>query len=291
MTPEINTAAVLGAGAMGAGIAQVAAQAGIKTRLFDISEEFAMGGLAKIKAMLDKGVARGKVTEEKRAGVLANLTPCWDLATAMNGVDLVIEAVPERLDLKLNIFKQVSELVRADTLIATNTSSISITKLAVAVDNPSRFLGLHFFNPPPLMPLLEVVHGEETSKQTLDAALELSKRMGKEPIVVRDSPGFASSRLGVVIGLEAIRMLEEGVASAADIDKAMELGYRFPMGPLKLTDLIGIDVRLDIASYLDANLEGDRFKVPDLMRKMVAEGKHGKKTGQGFYTWVDGQAT
>jgi 3-hydroxybutyryl-CoA dehydrogenase len=291
MTPEIKTAAVLGAGAMGAGIAQVAAQAGIKTHLFDISEEFAMGGLAKITAMLDKGVARGKVSEEKRASVLANLTPCWDMATAMDGADLVIEAVPERLDLKLSIFKQVSDLVRADTLIATNTSSISITKLAASVDNPSRFLGLHFFNPPPLMPLLEVVHGEATSQKSLDAALELSKRMGKEPIVVRDSPGFASSRLGVAIGLEAIRMVEEGVASAADIDKAMELGYRFPMGPLKLTDLIGIDVRLDIASYLDANLEGDRFTVPDLMRKMVAEGKHGKKTGQGFYTWVDGQAT
>ncbi|MDP7062261.1 MAG: 3-hydroxyacyl-CoA dehydrogenase family protein [Planctomycetota bacterium] len=290
MTPEINTAAILGAGAMGAGIAQVAAQAGIQTSLFDISEEFAMAGLAKITAMLDKGVARGKVSEEERANVLTKLTPSWDVEAATNGVDLVIEAVPERLDLKLEIFQKVSDLVRSDTLIATNTSSISITKLAKAVANPSRFLGLHFFNPPPLMPLLEVVHGEETSQHSLDAALSLSKRMGKEPIVVRDSPGFASSRLGVAIGLEAIRMLEEGVASAADIDKAMELGYRFPMGPLKLTDLIGIDVRLDIASYLDANLEGDRFKVPELMRAMVAEGKHGKKTGQGFYTWVDGQA-
>ena len=290
MNPEIKTAAVLGAGAMGAGIAQVAAQAGIHTRLFDIKEEFAMAGMAKITAMLDKGVARGKVSDEKRAQGLANLTPCWNMETALEGVDLVIEAVPERLDLKLDIFAQVSAKVSEQCIIATNTSSISITKLAKAVTNPSRFLGLHFFNPPPLMPLLEVVHGEETSEESLAAALELSKRMGKEPIVVRDSPGFASSRLGVAIGLEAIRMLEEGVASAADIDKAMELGYRFPMGPLKLTDLIGIDVRLDIATYLDANLDGDRFKVPELMRKMVAEGHHGKKTGRGFYTWVDGQA-
>jgi len=290
MNHEIKTAAVLGAGAMGAGIAQVAAQAGIHTRLFDIKEEYALAGFEKIAAMLVRGVSRGKVSVEQRAAVLAQLQPCWDLEIALEGVDLVIEAVPERLDLKLDLFAQVSALVKAETLIATNTSSISISKLAQAVQNPARFLGLHFFNPPPLMPLLEVVHGVETSQKTLAAALALSARLGKEAIVVRDSPGSASSRLGVAIGLEAIRMLEEGVASAADIDKAMELGYRFPMGPLKLTDLIGIDVRLDIATYLDANLPGDRFQIPELMRTMVAEGKHGKKTGQGFYTWVDGQA-
>ncbi len=290
MNLKINTATVLGAGAMGAGIAQVTAQAGISTRLFDIQEEYALAGLAKIEGMLDRGVSRGKVSLEQRAAVLAKLQPCWDLELALEAADLVIEAVPERLDLKLEIFAQVSGLVKTETIIATNTSSISITKLAQAVQNPARFLGLHFFNPPPFMPLLEVVYGQETSQETLDSALALSVRLGKEAIVVRDSPGFASSRLGVAIGLEAIRMLEEGVASAADIDKAMELGYRFPMGPLKLTDLIGIDVRLDIATYLDANLPGDRFQIPELMRTMVAEGKFGKKTGQGFYTWVDGEA-
>lgn len=286
---SIQTAAVLGAGAMGAGIAQVAAQAGIRTRLYDIEESFARGGMAKIEAMLEKGVQKEKMTAERKLEVLELLEPVWDLECAVEGVDLVIEAAPEKLDLKQDIFKRVAAVVSAETLIATNTSSLSVTKLAKVVPNPDRFLGLHFFNPPPLMKLLEVVHGAETSAGTLQRALELSERMGKSPIVVKDAPGFASSRLGVTLGLEAIRMVEEGVASAADIDTAMELGYRHPMGPLKLTDMIGLDVRLHISEYLAETLDDVRFKAPNLMRQMVSDGHLGRKSGRGFYDWSSGQ--
>lgn len=285
----IQTAAVLGAGAMGAGIAQVAAQAGIQTRLYDIEESFARGGMAKIEAMLAKGVSKGKMTEERKAEVLALLEPVWDLEDAVRGADLVIEAAPEKLSLKQNIFTRVSAVASAHAMIATNTSSLSVSELASVVENPSRFIGLHFFNPPPLMKLLEVVRGELTSQVTVDRALELSERMGKSPIVVKDAPGFASSRLGVTLGLEAIRMVEEGVASAADIDTAMELGYRHPMGPLKLTDMIGLDVRLHISEYLAETLDDVRFKAPELMRQMVADGHLGRKSGRGFYDWSDGQ--
>ncbi|MDA0666427.1 MAG: 3-hydroxyacyl-CoA dehydrogenase family protein [Planctomycetota bacterium] len=284
----IQTAAVLGAGAMGAGIAQVAAQAGIRTRLYDIEESLARDGMAKIEAMLEKGVQKGKVTAERKAEVLALLEPVWNLECAVSGVDLVIEAAPEKLSLKQDIFKRVAAIVSPEALIATNTSSLSVTELATVVPNPERFLGLHFFNPPPLMKLLEVVRGEKTSKQVLERALELSERMGKSPIVVKDAPGFASSRLGVTLGLEAIRMVEEGVASAADIDTAMELGYRHPMGPLKLTDMIGLDVRLHISEYLAETLDDVRFKAPALMRQMVAEGHLGRKSGRGFYDWSSG---
>jgi 3-hydroxybutyryl-CoA dehydrogenase len=179
---------------------------------------------------------------------------------------------------------QIESVVADDCLIASNTSSLSITKISAGMNHPQRFLGMHFFNPVPLMALLEVVVGEQTDSVNCDLAVELSKRLGKEPIVVRDSPGFASSRLGVSIGLEAMRMLEDGVASAADIDKAMELGYRHPMGPLRLTDLVGLDVRLSIAENLYKKL-GDRFTPPQILRDMVAKGKLGKKSGEGFYTW------
>ncbi|MGB0953561.1 MAG: 3-hydroxyacyl-CoA dehydrogenase family protein [Planctomycetota bacterium] len=286
--PSIKTAAILGAGAMGAGIAQVAAQAGIRTRLFDIEESFARKGMERITAMLDKGVAKGKMEASKRDEVLSLLEPSWNLEEAVAGVDLVIEAAPEKLDLKQDIFKRVAAVVDEQCLIATNTSSLSVTELGSVVNASERFLGLHFFNPPPLMKLLEVVRGADTSEATVERALELAERMGKSPIVVADAPGFASSRLGVALGLEAIRMVEEGVASPADIDTAMELGYRHPMGPLKLTDLVGLDVRLHISEYLADNLDDTRFKAPELMRKMVEAGEVGKKVGKGFYDWSDG---
>lgn len=286
--PSIKTAAILGAGAMGAGIAQVAAQAGIRTRLFDIEESFARAGMERITAMLDKGVAKGKMEASKREEVLGLLKPCWDLEEAVAGVDLVIEAAPEKLDLKQDIFRRVAAVVDEQCLIATNTSSLSVTELSSVVNASERFLGLHFFNPPPLMKLLEVVRGAETSEATVARALELAERMGKSPIVVADAPGFASSRLGVALGLEAIRMVEEGVASPADIDTAMELGYRHPMGPLKLTDLVGLDVRLHISEYLADKLDDVRFKAPELMRRMVEAGDVGKKAGKGFYDWSDG---
>ena len=196
----------------------------------------------------------------------------------------MIEAVPELLDLKASIFARVEQVVNSDAILATNTSSLPITDLASSLQHPQRFVGMHFFNPVPIMALVEVVRGAASSESTVEAAVSLAVALGKEPIVVQDSPGFATSRLGLVIGLEAIRMLEAGVASAEEIDKAMELGYRHPMGPLRLTDLVGLDVRLAIAEYLHQEI-GEQFRPPELLRQLVAEGHLGKKTGQGFHRW------
>jgi len=199
-------------------------------------------------------------------------------------VDLVIEAVPERLELKEQVFAELERHAPTSALLATNTSSLSITEIQAGLREPGRVLGLHFFNPVHINALVEVVRGERTDPAVVDAGVAFARRLGKEPIVVKDSPGFASSRLGVLLGLEAMRMLEEGVATAEAIDKAMEVGYRHPMGPLRLTDLVGLDVRLDIARYLHSKL-GDRFRPPAILERLVAEGNLGKKTGRGFYTW------
>jgi len=215
---------------------------------------------------------------------LDHLRVAPELEEATRGADLIIEAVPEELDLKRNIFAQVDLVCGEETIIASNTSSMSITKLAGSVERRDRFVGMHFFNPPHVMKLIEIVRGERTSDDTIAETRAVAEKMGKQPIVVRDTPGFATSRLGVAIGLEAIRMLEEGVASAEDIDRAMELGYNHPMGPLRLTDLVGLDVRLGIAEYLAATL-GPRFEPPQLLRDMVAKGHLGKKSGRGFYEW------
>ncbi len=282
---SIERAAVLGAGTMGHGIAHVLAACGVETRLFDVSAEAVAGGLAKVEANLDKGVARGKVTEDARAAALANLSGATVLDAAIDGVQAVIEAVPERMELKTGIFGELGEKLDETVLLATNTSSLSITEIADATRHPERVVGMHFFNPVHIMKLVEVVRTERSSDAAAALALGLARRMGKDPIDVRDAPGFASSRLGIAIGMEAIRMVEEEVASAADIDKAMTLGYGFPMGPLKLTDLVGLDVRLAIAEYLSGQL-GDRFTPPQLLRDKVARGELGKKSGQGFYDWT-----
>lgn len=286
-TPEsIRSAAVLGAGTMGHGIAQVCAAAGITTRLFDVRQSLVDDGLAKITKNLDKGIARGKVSEEAKASTLENLSGTADFAAAVSGVDIVIEAVPERLELKQRLFADAAGHVSADAILATNTSSLSIGSIAAGVPGPERVIGAHFFNPVHIMKLLEIVVGEATSPAVLARVQAWGARLGKECITVKDAPGFATSRLGLVIGLEAIRMVEQGVASAEDIDKAMSLGYGFPMGPLKLTDLVGLDVRLHIAEYLSEHLEeGAHFKPPKLLRDMVAAGKLGKKSGEGFYRW------
>ena len=277
--------AVLGAGTMGHGIAQVAAQAGWETVLYDVRDDLAAAGIERIGANLEKGVARGKVSEADRDATLARLSPSSDLAGAAAGCMLVVEAAPERMDLKKEIFGVISEAAPADALLATNTSSLSVTEIAASSKGPERVLGMHFFNPPWVLKLLEVVRAQQTSEEALARAKTLGERMGREMIVVADSPGFATSRLGLVIGLEAMRMLQEGVASAEDIDRAMELGYRHPMGPLKLTDLVGLDVRLAIAEYLHRELGGEQFRPPPILRKLVRAGKLGKKTGEGFYTW------
>ena len=281
---DIKIAAVLGAGTMGHGIAQVLAMAGIETRLFDVAPDAVDAGLAKIQANLDKGVARGKVEEDARAQALASLTGASELSVAVEGAQVVIEAAPERMELKQSIFSDLSEFSAPDALLATNTSSLSITEIGQVCSRPERVVGMHFFNPVHIMKLVEVVRTGASSDEAVTCAMELARRMGKEPIDVADAPGFASSRLGIAIGMEAIRMVESGVASAEDIDKAMTLGYGFPMGPLRLTDLVGLDVRLSIAEYLASTL-GDRFTPPALLREMVESGRLGQKSGEGFYVW------
>lgn len=283
--PLTGPVAVLGAGTMGRGIAHVVALAGHETRLYDVDAGVLANALESVRANLDRGVELGKVEGDARDSALAHLHTTVDLAAAVAETDLVIEAVPEKLELKRQVLSDVTEHVRPVTVIASNTSSLSISAIAASVGGPERVLGLHFFNPVHIMALVEVVSGERTTERVVEQAVEFVERIGKEPIVVRDSPGFASSRLGVTLGLEAIRMLQEGVASARDIDRAMELGYRHPMGPLKLTDLVGLDVRLEIARYLHRELGSDRFRPPELLEQMVEEGRLGKKSGEGFYEW------
>jgi 3-hydroxybutyryl-CoA dehydrogenase len=228
------------------------------------------------------------VTEDQRDAVLSRLRTTTDIRDAVTGADLVIEAAPESMALKESIFREVDEAAPEGAILASNTSSLSIARIAAVLRRPERFVGMHFFNPVHIMALVEVVWGPETSDETRASAVAFARRLGKEPIVVKDAPGFASSRLGIVLGMEAIRMVEQGVASPEDIDKAMELGYRHPMGPLKLTDLVGLDVRLGIAEYLHETLGSEAFAPPELLRSMVAEGKLGKKSGQGFYDWREG---
>jgi 3-hydroxybutyryl-CoA dehydrogenase len=286
-TDPIRTVAVLGAGTMGQGIAQVCAAAGLVTRVFDAATGKAEQAIASIGGQLDRLVGKGKLTEDKRAAALGALSPATTLAGACQDVDLVIESAPESMDLKAKILAEVVDKAPSGALLGSNTSSLSLTELGTRVGAADRTLGLHFFNPPPVMELLEIVRGIGTSNEAIDRALAFAAAVGKTAIVVRDFPGFATSRLGVVLGAEAMRMLESGVASAVDIDRAMELGYRHPMGPLKLTDLVGLDVRLAILDHLHKEL-GEQFRAPALLRQMVRAGKLGKKTGEGFYVWKEG---
>jgi 3-hydroxybutyryl-CoA dehydrogenase len=279
--------AVLGAGTMGHGIAQVAAMAGFRVELFDVADAALKSALAKVRQNLAKGVERGKVTAEVRDRALGHLTTTKALSGAVGDADLVIEAVPEDLNLKKSLFDSVDAQAPDHALLATNTSALSVTEIAASTRRPSQVVGMHFFNPPHILSLLELVRAEQTSDATLAAARAVGERMGRELVVVNDSPGFATSRLGLVLGLEAIRMVEQGVASPADIDRAMELGYRHPMGPLRLTDLVGLDVRLSIAEYLHRELGGEQFRPPQVLRRLVRAGKLGKKTGEGFYRWEE----
>jgi 3-hydroxybutyryl-CoA dehydrogenase len=282
---DITSIAVVGAGTMGHGIAQVAAMAGYRVALFDAEEGAAARGLARIAENLDKGVERGKVTAEGRDAALRSVRVADGLEDAVSGAGLIIEAIVESMDVKADLFRRLGRLAGPGAILATNTSSLSVGKLAEETSRPDAVIGMHFFNPVHIMKLLEIVVHDGTSEGTRDAALAVAQRMGKEPIVVRNVPGFASSRLGVALGLEAMRMVEQGVASAADIDRAMELGYNHPMGPLKLTDIVGLDVRLSIADYLYAELGSETFRAPEILRRKVAEGNLGKKTGEGFYVW------
>ena len=282
---EIREVAVIGAGTMGAGIAQVCAQAGWKTNLFDAFPEGLERGMARIDAFWDKGIARGKTTPEQKAEWGARLHAVGDLAEAVGNADMVIEAVPEIPDLKQSIFADLDRLAPAHAILGTNTSSLSIAGIAAATSRPEQVIGMHFFNPVPIMKLLELVRHDSTSDATVAAAEAAGVAMGKTTILVKDVPGFATSRLGVVLGNEAIRMLADGVASAADIDTAMVLGYKHPMGPLKLTDLVGLDVRRDILLNLQRSFNDDRYAPHPLLEEMVTKGHLGQKSGQGFFEW------
>ena len=290
MTMTIQRVAVIGAGTMGAGIAQVCAQAGWKTNLYDAFPEGLERGMERIEAFWEKGIARGKTTNEQREEWSAMLTPVSDLAEAVGEADLVIEAVPEIPEVKHSIFAQLDEFAPPHAVLGTNTSSLSIADIAAVTNRPEQVIGMHFFNPVPIMKLLEVVQHDRTSQTTIATAQSAGAAMGKTSILVRDIPGFATSRLGVVLGNEAIRMLADGVASAKDIDTAMVLGYKHPMGPLALTDLVGLDVRRDILLNLQRSFNDDAYAPHPLLERLVSEGRLGKKTGKGIYDWSSGQA-
>ena len=290
MTMTIQRVAVIGAGTMGAGIAQVCAQAGWKTNLYDAFPEGLERGMVRTESFWEKGIARGKTTTEQRDEWSALLTPFSDLAEAVSKADMVIEAVPEIPDLKHSIFAQLDRLAPPHAVLGTNTSSLSIADIAAVTNRPEQVIGMHFFNPVPIMKLLELVQHGSTSDATIAVAQAAGKAMGKTTILVKDIPGFATSRLGVVLGNEAIRMLADGVASAKDIDTAMVLGYKHPMGPLALTDLVGLDVRRDILLNLQRSFNDDAYAPHPLLERLVSEGRLGKKTGKGIYDWSSGQA-
>ncbi len=277
--------AVIGAGTMGHGIAQVAALAGYRTVLTDARPETLEPALNRIRKNLDGAVQRGKLTPDAAQAALDRLSIATSLEETVGNADFVIEAVVEDLELKQKLFGELAGLVGVDVTLATNTSSLSVTKIADAAPPAGRVIGMHFFNPVHIMKLVEVVRHERADPAHVERVVQLAREMGKEPVVVRDTPGFASSRLGVVLGLEAMRMVEQGVASAEDIDKAMELGYGHPMGPLKVTDLVGLDVRLAIAEYLHRELGSPHYQPPAILVDMVKAGHLGKKSGKGFYEW------
>jgi 3-hydroxybutyryl-CoA dehydrogenase len=282
---DIRRVAVIGAGTMGHGIAQVAALAGWDVTLTDARTAALGPARERIRQNLDGGVSRGKVTAEAASAALARISLATAVGDAVAAADLVIEAVIEDLDVKRELFAEIAAVAPRAATLATNTSSLSVARIAEAVPDAGRVVGMHFFNPVHVMKLVEVVTHDASDRAHVDRVAAAARAMGKEPILVRDAPGFASSRLGVVLGLEAMRMVEQGVASAADIDRAMELGYGHPMGPLKVTDLVGLDVRLAIAEYLHRELGGAHYAPPDILRAKVRAGELGKKTGRGFHQW------
>lgn len=280
---------VIGAGTMGRGIAGVCALAGHDTRVFDADPDAQRAVRGHVESTWSRAVDKGKLTAAAAESARHRLRIIERLKDATE-VDIAIEAVPEALDLKQMLFSELDDLCPSRTILASNTSSLSITRIGKATGRRDRVIGIHFFNPVAAMPLVEIVLGHDTSAETERRALELVRSLGKEAVRVHDSPGFATSRLGVALGLEAMRMVEEGIASAEDIDRALELGYGHRMGPLKTTDLVGLDVRLAIAETLAAELPSDRFTPPEILRTLVAEGKVGRKSGEGFYRWEGDKA-
>ncbi|MFI7161120.1 MULTISPECIES: 3-hydroxyacyl-CoA dehydrogenase family protein [Rhodococcus] len=277
-----KTVGVIGGGRMGAGIAQVFAGLGGAVTIAESGD--AEAALQRVSTGLDRAHERGKLGDQDPATVLARVSVVGAVSSLPPSLDLIVEAVPEIAALKVEVLAAAETVAGERTVIASNTSSMSIAELGAALTDPSRFIGMHFFNPVPASLLVEIVRAPQTRPEVVDSVRAWVSMLGKAEVLVNDSPGFATSRLGVGLGLEAIRMLEEGVADAESIDRAMELGYRYPMGPLRSTDLVGLDVRLAIAEHLASTL-GDRFTPPALLREKVARGELGRKTGQGFHTW------
>ncbi|MBH33777.1 MAG: 3-hydroxybutyryl-CoA dehydrogenase [Euryarchaeota archaeon] len=284
----IRVVGVIGAGTMGAGIAQVCSQVGWEVRLYDALPGGVEAGILRIEEFWSKGIKKGRtdanLVEKWRTNIVSS-----SLEDAVVRSDLVIEAVPEKIELKNEIFESLDSLAGQDTVLATNTSSLSVKEISKSTQKPERVVGMHFFNPVPLMPLVEIIRHDRISKRTVNIAEYAAERMGKSSIIVNDVPGFATSRLGVVLGNEAIRMLAEGVASASDIDTAMKLGYRHPMGPLELSDLVGLDVRRDILNGLAESFGDDSYRPHTLLNQLVNAGDLGRKTGRGIYEWDNGE--
>jgi len=270
---------------MGRGIAYAAALGGYRTILEDISPRILDAGLAWIRQSFEDGVARGKVTPQQKNAALANLTTANSVESACASAHLIIEAVPEDIKLKIDVFSTLDGCAPPSSILASNTSSLSITEIAAVTSRPEKCIGMHFFNPVPKMKLLELVRAVETSPDTLNTAREAGRRMGKETVVVRDSPGFITSRINALIGNEAFYMLDAGIASAEDIDKALKLGLNHPMGPFEMVDLVGLDVRLSILEYLHRTL-GEKFRPCPLLAQYVREGRLGRKSGRGVYEYT-----
>jgi len=283
---DVKIIGVLGAGTMGNGIAQVAAQAGYQVIMRDIEDRFVENGLKAIEKFLAKSVEKGKMSEEQKKGIAGRIKGTTRMED-LKDVDLLIEAVFEDLDLKKNLFKQLDELTRKEVILTSNTSSMSITEIAVATKRPEKVAGMHFFNPAPLMKLVEVIRGFHTNDETVRTVMEVTRKMGKEPVEVKkDTPGFIVNRLLIPHFVEAVRMVEEGVATVEDIDKAIKLGLNYPMGPFELMDLTGVDIAYHVTEYFYKELNKEsKWSVPTLMRSMIRAGRLGRKTGGGWYKY------
>ena len=282
---QIKTVGVVGAGSMGSGIANAFAMNGYQVILRDIKEEFLQGGLQRIERFMEKSVQRGKLSQEDKEATLGRIQTTTELAD-FKAVDFVVEAVLEKMDLKQSVFKELEGIVRPEVVLATNTSSLSITEIASVLDNPSRFAGMHFFNPAQVMKLVEVIHGYETSEETAQTVRELAESIGKEVVTVKkDSPGFIVNRIMIPQFIEAIKVLEEGIASVEDIDKAMKYGLNHPMGAFELQDYAGVDIGYYVMEYFAKEFGESRWTPPTTLKNLVRAGRIGRKVGKGYYDY------